>query len=121
MTRKRHRLIRPPDMDHFEASILSNTSAGKDHFRLDFTVPWPDCPVSGQFVTLSAGPDRLLKRPFSIADWQRGQAAIIFKIVGPATRYLAGLKSGDTCIVLGPLGRGFPEIDGELLYVGGGC
>ena len=83
----------------------------------------------GQFVELLAGEDRsfLLRRPFSINRVERAGAAlgtveVVFDVVGPGTRTLAGLKVHDLVDALGPLGRPFtpPPEPARCLLVGGG-
>ena len=83
----------------------------------------------GQFVELLAGEDRsfLLRRPFSIHRVERAGAAlgtveVVFDVVGPGTRTLAGLRVHDLVDALGPLGRPFtpPAEPARCLLVGGG-
>jgi dihydroorotate dehydrogenase electron transfer subunit len=83
----------------------------------------------GQFVALLAGEDRsfLLRRPFSIHRVERAGAAlgtveVVFDVVGPGTRTLAGLRIHDLVDALGPLGRPFtpPPEPARCLLVGGG-
>jgi dihydroorotate dehydrogenase electron transfer subunit len=83
----------------------------------------------GQFVELLAGQDRsfLLRRPFSIHRVERAGAAlgtieVVFDVVGPGTRTLAGLRVHDLVDALGPLGRPFtpPPEPQRCLLVGGG-
>jgi NAD(P)H-flavin reductase len=66
---------------------------------------------AGQFVALRPPADRscLLRRAFSVhaADPAAGTVGIVFDVVGPGTRALAGVRPGDTIDLLGPLGRPF--------------
>lgn len=71
--------------------------------------------------------DAFLRRPFSIADrWElsdgRCALAVISRAVGTGTRWLDGLRVGDTLNVSGPLGHGFqlPSRDETCILVGGG-
>jgi dihydroorotate dehydrogenase electron transfer subunit len=92
----------------------------------------PDGPAPGpgQFAMLAAaerwggGEDErpYLARAFSIARWAGGEAHYLLEDVGPGTRRLCELRSGDRLWVLGPLGVGFtPPLDGRrALLVGGG-
>jgi dihydroorotate dehydrogenase electron transfer subunit len=84
---------------------------------------------AGQFVSLLAGADRsfLLRRPFSVHQVEVhgpgfGTVEVVFDVVGPGTRALAGLRPHDSVDVLGPLGRPFtlPERPAACLLVGGG-
>ena len=83
----------------------------------------------GQFVMvkIDSGFAPLLRRPFSIhrlIDPGDGNAGIelLYKMVGPTTDQMGGLRPGDSLSLLGPLGRGFtvpPELSRTAL-VGGG-
>jgi len=70
--------------------------------------------VPGQFVMVQVGEgDRpLLRRPFSICGLMSGTGRsggieLLIKVVGPGTRWLAGLTVGKPVNLLGPLGHGF--------------
>ena len=89
-----------------------------------------DWPPSG-FPSLSdkdlREPRPFLRRPLSIADrWSAPDGAVhlcvISRTVGAGTRWLEGLRPGDTLNVTGPLGRGFrvPPHDVPLVLLGGG-
>jgi dihydroorotate dehydrogenase electron transfer subunit len=75
--------------------------------------------VPGQFFMLEA-PGRLLPRPMSLCLAPPGELAFLIDPVGPGTRALCGLSSGERIEVLGPLGRGFRLDVGRPLLVGGG-
>src|SRR6476646_4200212 len=73
----------------------------------------------GQFFMLEA-PGRLLPRPMSLALAPPGELAFLIDPIGPGTRALCTLTSGDRVGVLGPLGNGY-DLDVERpLLVGGG-
>ena len=75
--------------------------------------------VPGQFFMLEA-PGRVLPRPMSLCLAPPGELAFLFEPIGPGTRALAALQTGDRLRVLGPLGNGFRlDVDRPLL-VGGG-
>jgi dihydroorotate dehydrogenase electron transfer subunit len=75
----------------------------------------------GQFVNIACGAGGpLLRRPFSIYKAGGGRLAVLFRVVGEGTRMLAAARPGDFLEVLGPLGNGFPAIDGPVVLVGGG-
>lgn len=87
-------------------------------------------PDPGQFAMLAAaerwggGEDErpYLARAFSVARVRAGEAHYLLEDVGPGTRRLCELASGDGLLALGPLGRGFsaPQEDRRALLVGGG-
>jgi len=64
----------------------------------------------GQFVMARASrsDDPLLRRPLGIhAVSDRGDLALLYQVVGPATELLSRKKKGDTIELIGPLGNGF--------------
>jgi NAD(P)H-flavin reductase len=73
----------------------------------------------GQFFMLEA-PGRVLPRPFSLCLAPRGELAFLIDPIGPGTRAIAALQSGDRLAVLGPLGNGFDLDVRRPLLVGGG-
>jgi dihydroorotate dehydrogenase electron transfer subunit len=87
-------------------------------------------PAPGQFAMIAAaarwggGRDErpYLPRAFSIARRSEGESQFLLEDVGPGTRRLCELDSGDELWVLGPLGVGFitPPQDRRAILVGGG-
>jgi dihydroorotate dehydrogenase electron transfer subunit len=87
-------------------------------------------PDPGQFAMLAAaerwggGEDErpYLARAFSIARWRDGEAHYLLEDVGPGTKRLRELRTGEGLWALGPLGQGFvmPHEDRRALLVGGG-
>jgi dihydroorotate dehydrogenase electron transfer subunit len=82
------------------------------------------CAFPGQFVMLScdSGNERLLRRPISIQRVEGETVSFLFAVLGSGTEWLAGLKSGDSADLLGPMGKGF-TLDpgtGHILLVAGG-
>ena len=89
---------------------------------------------AGQFVQLACRelqnarcPTPLLRRPFSIAwvqyESERVHLEIMYRVLGPGTKWLALRRPGDSINLLGPLGNGFklPKEPGRpALLVGGG-
>jgi NAD(P)H-flavin reductase len=75
--------------------------------------------IPGQFFMLEA-PGRVLPRPMSLCLAPRGELAFLLDPIGPGTRALAALQSGDAIHVFGPLGNGFRLDVPRPLLVGGG-
>lgn len=73
----------------------------------------------GQFLHIQCGA-RQLRRPISIGGVTEDTLTLILEVKGQGTRWLSERRPGDKLDVLGPLGQGFPEIDGKVLLVGGG-
>ena len=70
----------------------------------------------GQFLHVRCGE----RRPISIHDVEGDEITMIYEVKGDGTRWLSQRKPGDQLDILGPLGNGFPEVDGPILVVGGG-
>ena len=75
--------------------------------------------VPGQFFMLEA-PGRVLPRPFSLCTAPRHELGFLVDPVGPGTRAIAALETGDSIGILGPLGNGFRLDVPKPLLVGGG-
>jgi NAD(P)H-flavin reductase len=73
----------------------------------------------GQFFMLEA-PGRVLPRPFSLCLAPEGELGFLVDPIGPGTRAIAGLETGDAIRVTGPLGNGFDLAVARPLLVGGG-
>lgn len=78
-----------------------------------------DAGVPGQFFMLEA-PGRVLPRPMSVCRADAGELAFLIDPIGPGTRALCELETGDRLHVLGPLGNGFDLRVERPLLVGGG-
>src|SRR5215831_4107140 len=113
------------------AEVIANRSLSSDYNVLALAAPAIAAAAApGQFVMVkaAAGCDPLLRRPFSIFEVlsdSSGSAvglSILSKRIGPSTRLLYDLRSGDRVSVLGPLGRPFTIVDApaEAWMVAGG-
>ncbi|MCX7919903.1 MAG: dihydroorotate dehydrogenase electron transfer subunit [bacterium] len=73
----------------------------------------------GQFALIRCGEsyDPLLRRPLTFfrLDKKQGTLDILFRILGKGTALLAEKNIGDTCDILGPLGKGF-QFDKTVTY-----
>lgn len=78
---------------------------------------------AGQFVMMRVAEclEPLGRRAFAVGD-VRGESILIFyDLVGRGTQILSGVKRGERLQVLGPLGKGLFNTDGERhLLIGGG-
>ncbi len=75
----------------------------------------------GQFVMVDSG--QYLLRPFSVFEVKENEISILYKVIGPGTKYLSKLKSGSEVILNGPLGKGFKyplDKNKKILIVAGG-
>ncbi len=118
-----YRVLRVADPRLAASGLAEEGCGGKADGRTVVAVP-------GQFAMLAAaerwggGEDErpYLARAFSIARVSDGEAHYLLEDVGPGTRRLCELRSGDGLWVLGPLGQGFtlPAEGRRALLVGGG-
>jgi NAD(P)H-flavin reductase len=75
--------------------------------------------IPGQFFMLEA-PGCILPRPMSLCQAPPDELAFLIDAVGPGTRALCALGTGDAIHVLGPLGNGFDlDVRRPLLVAGG--
>lgn len=76
----------------------------------------------GQFVNVFCE-NKILPRPFGIADGGNRRLKLLIKEVGEGTKYLKGLKPNESIRIMGPLGTGFKVDEMEskkVAMVGGG-
>ncbi len=118
----------------FLTRVVSNEPICREHYR--FVLEMEDFPAAapGQFMQILCGEpsdeswrgSTFIRRPFSIGGLRRigrrCEIDILHRAVGPGTRWLSQLKSGDAVSILGPLGRPFSVRDDRPLayLVGGG-
>jgi len=109
-------------MEQVLASIISNTE-----FMPGVNLIWLEAAdiaataQPGQFITVCCE-GLMLRRPFSVHQADSSRIALLFKIVGRGTLWLAQRQRGDKVDILGPLGNGFsvePEARNLLLVAGG--
>ena len=75
----------------------------------------------GQFVDLRL-PEKYLRRPISVCDYDETALTLIYKVVGSGTEIMAGLPTGTKLDVLTGLGNGYDtSLSGDApVLVGGG-
>ena len=75
----------------------------------------------GQFVNIQL-PDKYLRRPISICDWDDHSITLIYKTVGAGTKEMSVMHAGEMLNVLTGLGNGYDTNIKEehLLVIGGG-
>ena len=136
----KHGPATPPAPIRSRARVLAQVPEGHGR-RLRLAVPGWAGSAPGQFLMLGAGAegsvvrrDPLLPRPMAIyrelgAAERPGEAIIevLFRVVGRGPGLLADLVPSDRLPLVGPLGRGFAQVDAgaaeasaPALLVGGG-
>lgn len=75
----------------------------------------------GQFINIKV-PDKYLRRPISVCDYDDDTVTIVYKVVGEGTKIMSEIKKGLSLDVLTGLGNGFDtEKSGKNpLLIGGG-
>ncbi len=94
-------------------TIKNSELIGKDLVSLWVKVPEIKFDA-GQFAMLEC-PGFPLRRPFVIADSDKGSLRFIFKIKGSGTAFLSNLGAGTSIKILAPLGNSFPEHNKKML------
>jgi len=121
-------------MAHFlqtTATVTENIAIARDTWRVRLDQPNIARAIRpGQFLMLRlpGTNDPLLGRPYALYDTvlnvENDPAGIdvVYLVVGKQTRALTQLRSGDSLGVWGPLGNGFPDLEGagHVWFVAGG-
>ena len=113
-----------------KARLIENRAVGPLIYRADLDAPEIAAQARpGQFVMVRVdgrtGPslDPLLRRPLSIhdvPDRKAGLVRLLYRKVGRGTALLAQARPGEAWDLFGPLGQGFPAVEGPKLLLGGG-
>ena len=117
---------REPLVDEL-VTLLSNEEVAPQLWLADFLAPRIASTVRpGQFVHVRI-PDfdgHVLRRPFSVGAWSRGEGriSILYQTVGKGTRKLSEASADTVTNMIGPIGRGWNPPQGikkALLVCGG--
>lgn len=79
--------------------------------------------VPGQFLSVYSNDEsRMLPRPISICEVDKGRLRLVYRIAGKGTAEFSGYEVGEKLEVVGPLGNGFPLDRGyeKVFLIGGG-
>lgn len=101
------------------AKVLLYRRESPDCFMI--RVDWKGNYEPGQFFQVSI--PGIGEAPISVASCSKEYLDLNIREVGNVTNYLAGLKKGDTILIRGPYGHGYPmeKLYGKnLLLIGGG-
>lgn len=103
------------------STVSDMRPVAKNVFSITFDAPEiAKIAEPGQFVHIKCGHSRALRRPISISNVDGSRLTVVFEVRGAGTRWLAGRSVGRRVDILGPLGRGFGELSGNTIVVGGG-
>ncbi len=107
--------------------MVENRGLGAGAFLLSLQFRLRQFPHPGTFLHIkptSEGSDPLLRRAFSIFDYDEGRGIVdvLYKVFGRGSAILSRVPKGHQLDLLGPLGEGFPLPDPaqNLIMVGGG-
>jgi len=106
----------PPDARSFLAEVTSTRPCGDDAVLLRMRPETPLAPVRASRFFMLRREDPLspaIPRPFSIYRQPGDELEFLVKVVGSGTRALATTAPGTRLRVLGPLGNGWPPLDGD--------
>lgn len=119
-----------------DAVVVGQREAAPRHMEMVLEAPFAAEARPGQFVHVLCGEGpagdgihRFLRRPLSLfrIDRRRGRIAILYRLVGEGTRWLAARRPGNKVNLVGPLGNGFPlpesgagAVPRHALLLGGG-
>lgn len=103
------------------ASVIGTRTVAARTFLTEFHSPKIAAEVkAGQFVMASfpGSLDPLLPRAFSICEVKKESLSLFYVAVGKGTSRLANMRTGETVVLNGPLGTGFPEPEaGEKVWI----
>ena len=100
-----------------KARIIQNKKAGEGFFEVTLDAPHISASaLPGQFIMVKADNPRwpLLRRPLGIHKARKNTVTLLYQVVGPGTRMLAGARAGENLDILGPLGNGFDQSQARL-------
>ncbi|RMF94075.1 MAG: dihydroorotate dehydrogenase electron transfer subunit [Candidatus Schekmanbacteria bacterium] len=105
--------------------IISNKKISTDIYILSLEYRRNQkAPQPGQFfmIAIPDHPELVLRRPFSVCDYDGKKMDICYKIVGKGTSALSVLKKGTHIDILGPFGNEFklPENKKNIILIAGG-
>jgi dihydroorotate dehydrogenase electron transfer subunit len=109
----------------FRAEIVSNLPLNnKNNLLTVKPLELATDPDPGQFYMLEVSNSKtpLLSRPFSFFRKTPEGIQFLFEIRGKGTLMMKSFKGGEVIHVIGPLGRGYPELEGDkipMLVAGG--
>ena len=107
----------------FKAEIIDNREVAENiHLIILSPIGAAMNPEPGQFYMIQPDGsfDPLLKRPFSVFNFDPEKLSFLVRKRGKGSRLLAGKGSGSTLELIGPLGTPYPLTEKRPLIVAGG-
>ena len=113
-------------MEKTVGKILRQDALGGNVFSMEIEAPEVASQAgAGQFVNVyTKDASKLLPRPISLCgfDADKGTIRLVYRVTGKGTgtEEFSSLGAGDRISLVGPLGNGFPLLNGTPLLIGGG-
>lgn len=99
--------------------ILSNKEIVPGIYRMEIRTELGRDTVPGQFYQVSV-PGFFLRRPISTCEVTEDGIVLIYRVAGDGTAVMSAMKTGTEVGLFGPLGKGFPVEDRDVILIGGG-
>ncbi|MEM7308403.1 MAG: dihydroorotate dehydrogenase electron transfer subunit [Planctomycetota bacterium] len=106
----------PPDARSFLGEVVRVEPCGDDGVILALRPEVELAPIrASRFFMLKCEERRapLIPRPFSIYRHRDGVCEFLIKVMGRGTQALSRCRPGETVRMVGPLGNGWPALDGD--------
>lgn len=112
-------------MNQLPVTVIENREVAANIFLISLESAITDLTaLPGQFFMVRCGENMLLRRPFSIHQFNEktGEFSLLYNRVGRGTNWLSQRVKGDIIDTLGPLGNAFtifPDTQNILIIAGG--
>ncbi|MCM8818351.1 MAG: dihydroorotate dehydrogenase electron transfer subunit [Candidatus Omnitrophica bacterium] len=106
-------------MENVICEVIKNENLNKDHLLLEFENNFKEDFYPGNFVHIKIE-KCFLRRPFSVARFNKKSIQIIYKVVGKGTEILSQKTKGESIDIIGPLGNSFPIYKNKKICIIGG-
>ena len=101
--------------------VESNEKIAKSVYKMVLSGDTSTITRPGQFINIKV-PDKYLRRPISVCDFDGDTVTVIYKVVGEGTKIMSEMEKGISLDVLTGLGNGFDagKSGDRPLLIGGG-
>ena len=101
--------------------VESNEKIAKSVYKMVLSGDTSAITRPGQFINIKV-PDKYLRRPISVCDFDADSVTVIYKVVGEGTKIMSEMEKGISLDVLTGLGNGFDigKSGDRPLLIGGG-
>lgn len=100
--------------------VISNTKINSSTYMIELKGP-TEWIQSGKFLNIQV-PNKYLKRPMSVYDWNKSSLKVLYKLIGKGTKILSTIEPNQSLEILTDLGNTYtPSKNKKQLIVCGGC